>query len=89
MRKLIALFVLLSLFAAGVSAQKNGDVNGDGKVNVADVVNVTNQILKVPGSGKTATDVVDIVNLIFKEGSNASPDMVFTTISDNNQKGQV
>lgn len=65
-KKTILLLYLLTMFLLGTQAQKKGDVNGDDKVNIADVVTVTNQIFNGTDS-KTALDVIDIVNLILSD----------------------
>ncbi len=64
-----------------------GDANGDGTVDVADVVAIVNKILEKPGDNfdeKAAdvngdgvidvSDVVAVVNIILKDGSANSPE---------------
>ena len=88
-RKKLSLFVLILMTAFTISAQNSKDVNGDGVVNVTDVVDVINHILTssenpnpsanqnskdVNGDGVVnVTDVVDVINYILKPSEDPNP----------------
>ncbi|MDD6902038.1 MAG: formylglycine-generating enzyme family protein [bacterium] len=88
-RKKLSLLVLILMTAFTVSAQNSKDVNGDGVVNVTDVVDVINHILTssenpnpsanqnskdVNGDGVVnVTDVVDVINYILKPSEDPNP----------------
>ncbi len=86
----VVLWALLFFVSGNVFAQKVqvGDANGDGQVNVADIVEIVNCILgrasekfndkaaDVNGDGEVnVTDIVSVVSIILSSGDNSKEDM--------------